>query len=185
MANIPQITTTEAPAPPANLNPLHAQATEAGGSATKAPAPSTAATSSSKLPIEYTNFRPPIPEGALPSWSIVIEFCDRCRWYHRAAWTQTELFVTFGEKKDEEPAKQGQSVQSITLLPMTRDETAGRFRVWLYGQRGPGGAASTGPQSSVTQGSRAICVYDRKVKGGFPELKELVSECGKPHAKPS
>lgn len=88
---------------------------------------------------------------------------------------QTELFVTFGEKKDSVAGDA--SVQSITLLPMTKDETAGRFRVWIYGQKGPAGATSTGPQSSV-KGARALCVYDRKIKGGFPELKELVRGAG-------
>ncbi|CAO1630599.1 unnamed protein product [Sympodiomycopsis kandeliae] len=177
MSNIPTITTTEAPAPPANLNPVHQQATEEGGTATYTPssagAPASSSSSSgsgSKLPIEYTKFLPPIPEGVLPTWSIVIEFCDRCRWLHRATWVQTELFVTFGEKKDE---PRSDHVQSITLLPMTKDETAGRFRVWVYGSKGAGGAQSTGPQSQVPNASRAICVYDRKIKGGFPELKEL------------
>jgi predicted Rdx family selenoprotein len=43
-------------------------------------------------------------------------------------------------------------------MPLNADETAGRFRVWL------------------TIGSAPpILVWDRKVEGGFPELKVLVS----------
>jgi hypothetical protein len=43
-------------------------------------------------------------------------------------------------------------------MPLNADETAGRFRVWL------------------TMGSAPpVLVWDRKVEGGFPELKVLVS----------
>lgn len=66
---------------------------------------------------------------------------------HRASWTQTELFLTFPPP----------TIESITLIPLNSDETAGRFRVWLsYG---------TEP---------AQLMWDRKVEGGFPELKLLV-----------
>ena len=66
---------------------------------------------------------------------------------HRATWTQTELFLTFPP-----PA-----IESITLIPLISDETAGRFRVWLSHGSEP-----------------AQLMWDRKVEGGFPELKLLV-----------
>ncbi|KAG7096635.1 hypothetical protein E1B28_004052 [Marasmius oreades] len=81
--------------------------------------------------------------------TITIEFCDRCRWLHRATWIQTELFVTFGPSV----------IGTIILVPRISDETAGRFRVWLSM---PG-----------TEQSQPILVWDRKVEGGFPELKVL------------
>ncbi|KAG8726606.1 hypothetical protein FRC12_023238 [Ceratobasidium sp. 428] len=65
---------------------------------------------------------------------------------HRATWMQTELFLTFPP-----PA-----LTSISLVPLNAPETAGRFRVWL--------STSTAPPSLV---------WDRKVEGGFPELKVL------------
>lgn len=112
----------------------------------------------------YSSFTPPFPASTpFPRFSIVIEFCDRCRWVHRATWTQTELLATFGEKKEEEGlagGQQGGKIKSVTLMPMTSEETGGRFRVWVY---------EGGEQGGVR------CVWDRKVKGGFPELKELVS----------
>ncbi|KAK4055171.1 hypothetical protein OIV83_000451 [Microbotryomycetes sp. JL201] len=77
---------------------------------------------------------------------VVIEFCDRCRWIHRATWTQTELFMTFAG-----------ALQAITLVPRSAPDTGGRFRVWLYMQ------ADEAP----------ILAWDRKTEGGFPELKEL------------
>ncbi|KAF9563664.1 hypothetical protein CPC08DRAFT_705805 [Agrocybe pediades] len=83
----------------------------------------------------------------LSSPTVTIEFCDRCRWLHRATWTQTELFLTFPP-----PA-----IGSITLIPLNRDETAGRFRVWL----------------SLPGTETPILAWDRKVEGGFPELKIL------------
>jgi predicted Rdx family selenoprotein len=67
---------------------------------------------------------------------------------HRATWTSTELFLTFPPPK----------LASVTLLPLNSDETAGRFRVWLYLSADP-----------------PILLWDRKVEGGFPELKVLVS----------
>ncbi|TRM68304.1 Rdx family-domain-containing protein [Schizophyllum amplum] len=78
--------------------------------------------------------------------TIIIEFCDRCRWLHRATWTQTELFLTFPPP----------NVTSITLIPRNTEETAGRFRVWLLSSSEP-------PK----------LMWDRKIEGGFPELKVL------------
>ena len=66
---------------------------------------------------------------------------------HRATWVSTELFLTFPP-----PA-----IKGIYLVPLTSEETAGRFRVWL--------SLETGPQ----------LIWDRKIEGGFPELKVLVS----------
>ena len=67
---------------------------------------------------------------------------------HRATWTSTELFLTFPP-----PA-----LNSITIIPLNAEDTAGRFRVWL----------------TTSQGIRPALVWDRKVEGKFPELKELV-----------
>jgi predicted Rdx family selenoprotein len=66
---------------------------------------------------------------------------------HRATWTSTELFLTFPP-----PA-----LKSITIMPLNSEGTAGRFRIWL----------------TVNEGS-PILVWDRKVEGKFPELKDLV-----------
>ncbi|WVR05414.1 hypothetical protein IAU60_002429 [Kwoniella sp. DSM 27419] len=79
--------------------------------------------------------------------SIIIEFCDRCRWAPRATWIQTELFLTFPN----------QLIRSITLMPLTSPETGGRFRVWVDSGDGKGDQL----------------VWDRKTEGGFPELKVL------------
>jgi predicted Rdx family selenoprotein len=46
----------------------------------------------------------------------------------------------------------------IALLPRNSEETAGKFRVWVT-------KTSEAPQLA----------WDRKVEGGFPELKVLVS----------
>lgn len=43
-------------------------------------------------------------------------------------------------------------------MPLNSEETGGRFRVWLF-----------------LDGKPPILVWDRKVEGGFPELKVLVS----------
>ncbi|KAG6832989.1 hypothetical protein H0H92_004873 [Tricholoma furcatifolium] len=85
------------------------------------------------------------PDPSLVS-NVTIEFCDRCRWLHRASWTQTELLLTFP------PPVLG----SVTLMPLNSEETAGRFRVWLSSPSKP-----------------PYLLWDRKAEGGFPELKIL------------
>lgn len=50
------------------------------------------------------------------------------------------------------------AIRSITTIPLNADETAGRFRVWL----------------TVESEPQPVLVWDRKVEGGFPELKVLV-----------
>ena len=67
---------------------------------------------------------------------------------HRATWVATELMLTFPT-----PA-----IKAVTLLPLNSEETSGRFRVWL-----------SLPEQPPT------LIWDRKVEGGFPELKVLVS----------
>ncbi|KAI0773908.1 Rdx family-domain-containing protein [Fomes fomentarius] len=94
-------------------------------------------------PLDPTTFVPPSP-SIFPS--ITIEFCDRCRWLHRATWTSTELFLTFPT-----PA-----IRAINIIPLNAEDTAGRFRVWLF-----------------LDCRLPVLVWDRKVEGGFPELKVL------------
>ncbi|GHJ86850.1 hypothetical protein NliqN6_3252 [Naganishia liquefaciens] len=77
--------------------------------------------------------------------AVTIEYCDGCRWAPRASWTATELFLTFPSP----------TITSITLTPAT--EHPGRFRVWL--------------QLPSEESPRLM--WDRKVEGGFPELKVL------------
>ncbi|KAJ7283885.1 Rdx family-domain-containing protein [Mycena rebaudengoi] len=86
-----------------------------------------------------------VSPSLLETTTVTIEFCDRCRWLHRASWIQTELFLTFPNV-----------IGCIALLPRNSDETAGRFRVWV----------SIGS-------SPAQLAWDRKINGGFPELKVL------------
>ncbi|WWC89723.1 uncharacterized protein L201_004648 [Kwoniella dendrophila CBS 6074] len=90
-------------------------------------------------------FKAPNPIDVKPS--IIIEFCDRCRWAPRATWIQTELFLTFPNPL----------IRSITLLPLNAPETGGRFRVWV----------------DIGKGKGDELVWDRKTEGGFPELKIL------------
>lgn len=79
------------------------------------------------------------------TYVLAFDFC-RLR-LHRATWTSTELFLTFPPP----------TLTAIALLPLKSNETAGRFRVWLY-----------------LSDESPILLWDRKVEGGFPELKVLV-----------
>ncbi|KAM0793513.1 hypothetical protein ACM66B_000952 [Microbotryomycetes sp. NB124-2] len=95
---------------------------------------------------------------------VVIEFCDRCRWLHRSIWVQTELFLTFPPTllsvEGTQDVKKG--LQAITLVPRSKPETGGRFRVWLYQE-----------PTNDSSDSVPTLVWDRKTEGGFPELKVL------------
>ncbi|KAH7922894.1 hypothetical protein BV22DRAFT_1069718 [Leucogyrophana mollusca] len=93
--------------------------------------------------LDPLTFVPPKPPSTP---SVIIEFCDRCRWLHRATWVSTELFLTFPP-----PALKG-----ISIVPLNSDETGGRFRVWLD-----------------DGGDVPHLMWDRKTEGGFPELKVL------------
>lgn len=103
--------------------------------------PATAAEDSKQQ--DPSTFISPIPP---PAPSITIEFCDRCRWLHRATWISTELLVTFPPPV----------LRAVTVIPLTADDTAGRFRVWLK-----------------VEDDMPRLMWDRKVEGGFPELKVL------------
>lgn len=49
------------------------------------------------------------------------------------------------------------TLKGIHLIPLNAESTAGRFRVWL------------------STDDKPLLVWDRKVEGRFPELKEVVS----------
>ncbi|KAJ7511827.1 Rdx family-domain-containing protein [Mycena galericulata] len=87
-----------------------------------------------------------VPPSLTESTTVTVEFCDRCRWLHRAAWVQTELLLTFPPP----------IIGCIALIPRNAEETAGWFRVWV-----------------TMSGSAPQLAWDRKVEGGFPELKVL------------
>lgn len=106
------------------------------------------------------------------------------RWLHRATWTQTELLLTFPPSvdapSDEAPnaAPAAPGLRSITLVPRNAPETGGRFRVWLL--LGDATAKEVdGPYPTGNKGKERWrgweLVWDRKIEGRFPEMKELVS----------
>ncbi|KAF7330141.1 hypothetical protein MSAN_02464100 [Mycena sanguinolenta] len=93
---------------------------------------------------------PSLTEGT----TVTIEFCDRCRWLHRASWVQTELLLTFPPPV----------ISCIALLPRYSDETAGRFRVWVTCNGGEGQAAT--PQLA----------WDRKSRGRLSRVEGFETE---------
>ncbi|GAA6015054.1 hypothetical protein JCM8202_004866 [Rhodotorula sphaerocarpa] len=132
--------------------------------------------------LDVASFEPPAlggTDGEAPR--LIIEFCDRCRWLHRATWTQTELFLTFppsSEPEGEQPQSDrapSPGLKAIQLVPRNRPETGGRFRVWLLLDR----RASNPPGPyEPANGSKERwrgweLVWDRKVEARFPEMKEL------------
>ncbi|PKI84471.1 hypothetical protein MVES1_001898 [Malassezia vespertilionis] len=100
---------------------------------------------------------------------LIIEYCNRCRWQHRAAWLQTELLLTFQAKDAADGrtsrASGGGALASTMLIPCVAPETAGRFRVWLITEALPGS-----PNAGATV---MYLLWDRKQRGGFPDLPEL------------
>ncbi|GAA5850880.1 hypothetical protein JCM9279_006227 [Rhodotorula babjevae] len=151
-SSTPQPRSTPAPPPPP---PAHAQR---------------ASTDQQHDALDPATFVPPaLGEGhdneELPR--VVIEFCDRCRWLHRAVWTQTELFLTFPPGVD---SSSPPGLRAITLVPRNTPETGGRFRVWLRSSA-PTGTDTAGKGKDKWNGWELV--WDRKIEGGFPELKDL------------
>ncbi|GAA5899522.1 SelT/SelW/SelH family protein [Sporobolomyces salmoneus] len=144
--------------------------------------------------LDPSTFIPPLLSDSSPDSEtprVVIEFCDRCRWLHRATWTQTELFLTFpppipplssAEGTEPTPAATATSggLKAITLIPRNSPETGGRFRVWLLRPRTPTptatatGSLEEGKDDEKEKNWRGWeLVWDRKIEGGFPEMKVL------------
>lgn len=139
----------------------------------------------------WQEFIPPIKsadafgDALLPT--IVIEYCNRCRWQHRATWVQTELFITFEDKQEQQQSTSEQTksggkyassvgLKSIQLIPCNRPETGGRFRVWLYRNHNESTSTPTeGEKGAIGtfEDGKIVLLWDRKIKDGFPELKEL------------
>jgi predicted Rdx family selenoprotein len=121
-------------------------------------------------------------DSRLIKWALVT---PAPRWLHRATWTQTELFLTFppsvDASSDETPraAPVASGLKSISLVPRNAPETGGRFRVWLL--LGDSAAKEVqGPYPTANKGKEERwrgweLVWDRKIEGRFPEMKELVS----------
>ncbi|KAJ5893325.1 hypothetical protein N7495_005016 [Penicillium taxi] len=81
---------------------------------------------------------------------IAIKFCTQCRWMLRAAYFAQELLSTFGTDLGE-----------VALVPVT----GGVFTVTIW-------------HGQVTEGevfTEETVLWDRKVDGGFPEVKALKS----------
>ncbi|CAE7053470.1 unnamed protein product [Rhizoctonia solani] len=127
-------------------------------------------------PLDPTTFVAP---GFSSSPGIVIEFCDRCRWWvFFPSDNRIERSADNRALCDNRPAPLVKSawlhratwtqtelfltfpppaLSSITLVPLNSTETGGRFRVWLR----------------PTDAEDPKLVWDRKTEGGFPELKVL------------
>ncbi|KAL8293696.1 hypothetical protein RQP46_000397 [Phenoliferia psychrophenolica] len=141
-----------------------------------APAPLATKEPSVDPVLDPNTFVPPVlneddPSQELPR--VVIEFCDRCRWLHRATWTLTELFLTFPPTTTLSPegVPSSSGLKAITLLPRSDPETGGRFRVWLYRHRSIEDEFEQSEGKDAWRG--AELVWDRKVEGTFPEMKVL------------
>lgn len=60
----------------------------------------------------------------------------------------------------------GGHLSSSMLIPLVAPETAGTFRVWVA--------------KPTNAGADVALLWDRKSRGGFPDLSELVCNCGSP-----
>ncbi|OJJ47847.1 hypothetical protein ASPZODRAFT_1792820 [Penicilliopsis zonata CBS 506.65] len=74
---------------------------------------------------------------------ITIEYCTQCKWMLRAAYFAQELLSTFGT-----------SIGEIALIPAT----GGKFTVTIY---------------ESAEEVKETRLWDRKERGGFPEVKVL------------
>ncbi|SJX65268.1 uncharacterized protein SRS1_16091 [Sporisorium reilianum f. sp. reilianum] len=125
------------------------------------PSPAVAATSAAGATedlMDPTTFVRPLGSVAgLPMPLVVIEYCHRCKFGLRANWIQQELLSTFAPSPpNADSAADTASVASVMLIPKVDDVSAGRFRVYI-----------------AADASGLALVWDRKVQGGFPEMRVL------------
>ncbi|KAL9182333.1 hypothetical protein ACHAXT_012985 [Thalassiosira profunda] len=93
---------------------------------------------------------------------VTIEYCSGCRWMLRATWLASELLTTFANES---------KLASVTLVSQGPPLCDGGF----FG-------VSASSSSGGGSGER-VMLWDRKVKGRFPEAKEvkqLVRDCVNP-----
>lgn len=81
------------------------------------------------------------------------QYCQRCKFGLRANWVQQELLSTFAPVRSD--GADAASVAAVMLVPKVDDASSGRFRVYM------------------AVGGGLELVWDRKVEGGFPEMKVL------------
>jgi predicted Rdx family selenoprotein len=104
----------------------------------------------------------------------------------------TELLITFPDTQAEQASNgkeiggkygtAGKGLKAITLIPCNAPETGGRFRVWLYkGEELQQENGKAENKEGVYEDGQVVLLWDRKIEGGFPELKDLVSIS--PHMK--
>ncbi|KAL8999718.1 MAG: hypothetical protein Q9169_001535 [Polycauliona sp. 2 TL-2023] len=89
---------------------------------------------------------------------IAIRYCTSCKWLLRAGWYAQELLSTFST-----------SIGEVTLVPAT----GGVFTVEIV-HRSTASSSRLNPGVS-DDGAEAVKIqlWDRKIQGGFPEIKEL------------
>ncbi|KAI8995730.1 Rdx family-domain-containing protein [Gaertneriomyces semiglobifer] len=89
---------------------------------------------------------------------LEIHYCPLCRWMLRAAWVGQELLTTFTDPKYAGSSDTTCLLGEIALVPSGK----GIFIVNLITKNEEGTGDIT-----------VKCVWDRKVDGGFPDLKVL------------
>ncbi|PWZ01795.1 hypothetical protein BCV70DRAFT_149353, partial [Testicularia cyperi] len=98
------------------------------------------------------------------------QYCQRCKFGLRANWIQQELLSTFALTLVDEESDTTTGLASILMIPRVDSGSSGIFRVWF---------------SSGTTRSRPLqLVWDRKSRGGFPEMKQL-KQLVRDHVQPT
>ncbi|KAH6627805.1 Rdx family-domain-containing protein [Chaetomium tenue] len=107
---------------------------------------------------------PQSSEPRLPR--VTIQFCTQCKWMLRAAYYAQELLSTFSVSLGEvalQPATGGVFVVEIATAAAEQPATATTTST---------STATATPTSTPTRQTKAV-LWDRKIDGGFPEVKEL------------
>ena len=95
---------------------------------------------------------------------------------------QTELLLTFSPDNLSSKASGGKSLASAMLVPLSKEDTGGRMRIWVIYNPSNGKQTEsddTRPKEGgdeVKSDARMELVWDRKERERFPEMKELVSQ---------
>lgn len=88
---------------------------------------------------------------------------------------QTELLLTFSPDNLSSKASGGKSISSVMLVPLSKEDTGGRMRVWCIYNPPQTDVEGDHGESKKGLETKMQLVWDRKERERFPEMKELVS----------
>ena len=102
---------------------------------------------------------------------VTITYCTQCNWLLRASWMAGELLQTFASEVGEVALRPGTG--GIFRVEASGPGVAADETVAAPTASGSDAAAGDGAAKSPTSATDLQLVWDRKARGGFPDIVDL------------